>query len=63
LKCVVLDVDPLKKIADLSEKTFKKSDKEIKVGSTCRAIVELNKDSYVICSFKNNRGKFGACII
>ena len=63
LKCVILDVDPLKKIADLSEKTFKKSDKDIKVGSTCKAIVELNKDSYLICSLKNNRMKFGICIV
>ena len=63
LKCVILDVDPLKKIADLSEKTFKKSDKDIKVGSSCKAIVELNKDSYLICSLKNNRKKFGICIM
>jgi ribosomal protein S1 len=63
LKCVILDVDPNKKIADLSEKTFKKSDKDIKVGSSCKAIVELNKDSYLICSLKNNRKKFGICIM
>lgn len=63
LKCVILDVDPLKKIADLSEKTFKKSDKDIIVGSSCKAIVELNKDSYLICSLKNNRKKFGICIM
>jgi hypothetical protein len=60
---VVLDVDPVKKIADLSEKTFKKSEKEVKVGSSCKAIVELNKDSYVICSMKNNRRKFGICVM
>jgi len=63
VKCVILDVDPVKKIADLSEKTFKKSDKEIQVGSSCKAIVELNKDSYLICSLKNNRRKFGICIM
>jgi ribosomal protein S1 len=63
LKCTVLDVDPLKKIADLSEKTFKKSEKEIKIGSSTKAIIELNKESYLICSLKNNRRKFGICIL
>jgi len=64
----VLDVDPIKKIADLSEKSTnikssKSSDKELQRGSQCKAIVELNKDAYLIVSIKSDRSKICLCIM
>ena len=65
LSCVVLDIDPVKNIADLSEKLLcvKTKDHEVKVGKTYKALVELNKESYLILSIKNNRKKLGICIL
>ena len=64
LTCKVLDVDPVKKIADLSEKlaSMKSSGKTIAVGSTGKAVIELLKDNYAILSFKSNRKALGLCI-
>jgi hypothetical protein len=61
-----LDVDPNKKIADLSEKLidFKNKDaKSLPEGSQCKAIIELNKESYLIASIKTNRTKLGLCLL
>jgi len=68
LKCRVLDIDPVKKIADLSEKlgnskTLKSSNKEFKSGSETKAIVELNKDNYLITTLKNDRSKICLCVV
>ena len=65
IKCIVIDVDPSKRIADLSEKlvSVKSKSEKVKVGSTCKAIVELNKDSYLIASLKNNRKSIGICMM
>ena len=69
VKCIVLDVDAEKKIVDLSERLVaqesadakaddKKSKKEYQ-----KAIVELNKDEYLIISLKNDRSKIGVCLL
>jgi hypothetical protein len=65
LQCLVLDIDPVKKIADLSEKivTAKNKGQEVKVGQTQKAIVELNKESHLVLSMKNNRRAIGVCIL
>ena len=60
-------MDPVKKIADLSEKlvntkSLKNSDKELQVGTQCKAIVELNKETYLIVSIKSDRSKICLCI-
>ena len=57
LDCIVLDIDTGKKIADLSERlaeTKSSKDKEIKDGDQ-KAIVELNKEQYLIVTFKKSR--------
>jgi ribosomal protein S1 len=67
LTCRVLDVDSVKKIADLKElpkgtedqgqiKTKFKADQKHKV------VVELIKDDYLIVSFKNSRATLGICL-
>jgi len=43
-------------------KTSKNADKELKTGQKCKAVVELNKESYLIVSIKNNRSLLGLCI-
>ena len=65
MQCLVLDIDPVKKIADLSEKivTAKNKGQEVKVGQTQKAIVELNKESHLVLSMKNNRRAIGVCIL
>lgn len=53
-----MDIDFEKEIVDLSERLVeKKSGKsqKIKKGQTLKAIVELNKEEYLIISFKQNR--------
>jgi len=61
----VIDIDPSKRIADLSEKLMnvKTKSEKIKVGSTHKALVELNKDSYLIASIKNSRKSIGVCMM
>ena len=61
-------MDPVKKIADLSEKLVntkapKSGGKELQVGAQCKAIVELNKEAYLIVSIKNDRSKICLCIM
>ena len=40
---------------------IKGGDKELASGSKCKAVVELNKESYLILSIKSNRSKIGFC--
>lgn len=65
IRCRVLDVDPVKKMADLSEKLgeVKTSKRDVKVGEEYKAIVELNKESFVIVSLKPDKSKIGFCIL
>ena len=67
LRCRVLDIDPTKNIADLSEKLIdikaKGGAKELADGSKCKAVVELNKESYLIVSIKTNRARIGFCML
>jgi hypothetical protein len=62
--CRVLDIDPVKKMADLSEKlgVVRNSDKEVKEGTKVRVLVELNKEGYLVVTLKNNRSVVGVCI-
>lgn len=50
-------MDPVKKMLDLSEKlsafNHKSQDKKFDQGQKTKAIVELNKDSYLVVSMKN----------
>lgn len=65
MRCRVLDVDPVKKMADLSEKLgeVKTSKRDVKVGEEFKAVVELNKESFVIVSLKSDKSKIGFCIL
>lgn len=62
-------MDPVKEIADLSEKlasfVAKAGEKEIKEGIQVKAIVELNKEAqgYIIVSLKGNRSKIGIFLL
>jgi predicted RNA-binding protein (virulence factor B family) len=61
----VLDIDAAKMIVDLSErlaesKASKDSSKDLKKNH--KAIVELNKEQYLILTFKNARQQVGVCI-
>ena len=65
IKCRVLDIDPVKNIADLSEKLIdvKSKTASIEKGAKVKAIIELNKESYLIVSIKSNRSKIGFCML
>lgn len=59
-----MDIDFEKEIVDLSEKIAEKSSKKakeqpIKKGSQQKAVVELNKEHYLIVSYKSNPNQFG----
>jgi len=57
-----MDIDLEKDIVDLSEKLAEKSGSkstQIKEGQTLKAVVELNKEDYLIVSFKQNRKTLG----
>ena len=64
MQCIVLDVDPSKRIADLSEKltTVKTKSAKPQVNFIQKAIVELNKDQYLIVSMKSSRKTLGICM-
>ena len=64
MQCIVLDVDPSKRIADLSEKltTVKTKTAKPQVNFIQKAIVELNKDQYLIVSMKSSRKTLGICM-
>ena len=71
LKCRVLDIDYSKKIADLKELSDKtsgevvikaSSKKAMKPEHKTKAIVELNKEGYLVVSVKSSRSTLGLCI-
>ncbi len=56
----LLDIDCDRKMLDLSERVIK----DAKAGKDkSKAVVELTKDSYMIVSLKQNRQKFGVCLL
>jgi ribosomal protein S1 len=56
----LLDIDYDRKMLDLSERVIK----DVKAGKDkSKAVVELTKDSYMIVSLKQNRQKFGVCLL
>lgn len=64
IHCLVMDIDFEKEILDLSEKLFDKqsSDKAtgtVKVGHQYKATVELNKEDYLLISFKQSKSSIG----
>ena len=59
-----MDIDFEKEILDLSERIAEKSskkakDSKISKGSQQRVVIELNKEHYLIVSYKSNPHKFG----
>lgn len=64
LTCRVLDIDAVKKIADLKEIDSSKApkSKEFKEGERSKAIVELNKEGYLVVALKGNRAALGICL-
>jgi len=58
-----MDIDFEKEIVDLSERLAdsekSKSSAKINANSVQNAVVELNKEDYLIVSFKQNKRKFG----
>ena len=46
-----------------NSKAFKNEGKELQVGAQCKAIVELNKETYLIASIKSDRSKICLCIM
>ena len=63
VECIVLDIDTAKMIVDLSERLAEASKpaRELSQGDH-KAIVELNKEQYLILSFKKSRQLIGVCI-
>jgi len=68
--CVVLDIDFEKKIVDLSERlqgfeeVKKKSEKKDgQAGGFQKAVVELNKEQYLVLSLKSDRTQLALCIL
>lgn len=61
LNCLVLDIDFEKEILDLSEKLAEKttSNQTIKVGNQYKVTVELNKEDYLLVSFKQSKQSIG----
>lgn len=57
MNCVVLDIDFEKELLDLSERLAaeKVSSTQLKVGAQYKVTVELNKDDYLLVSFKQNK--------
>lgn len=61
VECIVLDIDSNKKIADLSERLIESKTSKLKFENQ-KAIVELNKEQYLIVSLKKARQQIGVCI-
>lgn len=61
ISCVVLDIDFEKEILDLSERLAeaKPAPAQVKVGHQYRVTVELNKEDYLLVSFKQSRTCIG----
>lgn len=71
-ECVILDIDFEKRIVDLSERLSTSGDQEesktakkAKKGdqSFQKAVVELNKEKYLVVSLKSDRSQVGVCIL
>jgi len=62
---MVLDIDFEKELLDLSERlaSEKASSSLIKVGAQYKVTVELNKDDYLLVSFKQNKQRIGVLMI
>jgi predicted RNA-binding protein (virulence factor B family) len=59
----VLDIDTSKMIVDLSERLAEsKASKDFDLKAAQKAIVELNKEQYLIVTFKKARHQVGVCI-
>lgn len=65
MNCVVLDIDFEKELLDLSERLAaeKVSSTQLKVGAQYKATVELNKDDYLLVSFKQNKQRIGVLML
>ena len=67
--CVVLDIDFEKKIVDLSERLVsneeskKAKKKDAKQEGFQKAVVELNKEKYLVVSLKADRSRVGLCVL
>lgn len=62
VSCIVLDLDFEKEILDLSERLGEKQAGHavtIKVGHQYKAVVELNKEDYLLVSFKQSKTSIG----
>lgn len=65
MSCIVLDIDFEKELLDLSERlaSEKASSTKVKVGATYKVTVELNKDDYLLVSFKQNKQSIGVLML
>ena len=70
VNCIVLDIDSEKKIVDLSERLYsaeeskqKKAKKGEEGNSYQKAVVELNKEQYLVVSLKSDRTSIGVCLL
>lgn len=65
MSCIVLDIDFEKELLDLSERlaSEKASSTQLKVGSQYKVTVELNKDDYLLVSFKQNKQRIGVLMM
>ena len=69
VSCVVMDIDFDKKIVDLSERLATKDQEETKQAKSAKqttlqkAVVELNKEQYLVVSLKADRSQIGVSIL
>lgn len=65
MNCIVLDIDFEKELLDLSERLAaeKVSSTQLKVGAQYKVTVELNKDDYLLVSFKQNKQRIGVLML
>lgn len=65
MSCIVLDIDFEKELLDLSERlaSEKISASKVKVGANFKVTVELNKDDYLLVSFKQSKQTIGVLMM
>ena len=77
LDCIVLDIDREKKIVDLSERLYsveeskasntgagkKKAAKQQTESGYQKAVVELNKEQYLVVTLRSDRSKLAVCLL
>lgn len=71
LDCIVLDIDNEKRIVDLSERLFtveeeskvSKKSKDAIWGGYQKAVVELNKEKYLVVTLKSDRTRVAVCLL